>query len=69
MTAVGSTIGLVVALPLPRVFDAMFPDLHTGARILYVMVLLGMLMVAAFATYIPAQRAAHISPIAVLRSQ
>jgi len=69
MTAIGSTFGLVTALPLPRVFGAMFPDLHTGAPMLYAIVLAAMLIVAALATYIPARRAAHVNAIAVLRNQ
>jgi putative ABC transport system permease protein len=69
MIAIGSALGLVIALPLPRVFDAMFPDLHTGAPMLYVIVLAAMLIVAGFATYIPARRAAHVDAIAVLRNQ
>jgi predicted permease len=69
MTAIGSTLGLVIALPLPRLFDAMFPGLHTGAPLLYLIVLTAMLIVAALATYMPARRAAHVNPIAVLRNQ
>lgn len=69
MIAIGSTFGLLAALPLPKVFDAMFPDLHTGAPMLYVFVLVAMLIVAAFAMFIPARRAAHVNAIAVLRNQ
>jgi putative ABC transport system permease protein len=69
MAAIGSGIGLVMALPLPRVFDAMFQGLHFGAPALYVVVLAAMLMVAAFATYVPARRATHVDPTVALREQ
>lgn len=68
LAVIGSSLGLVIALPLPKVFDAMFPDLHTAAPILYLIVLTAILMVTVLATYIPARRAAHVSPIAVLRN-
>ncbi len=69
MAAIGSTIGFVVAVPLPRLFDAMFMGLHFSAPELYPIVLAAMLMVTAFATYIPARGAAQVSPTAALRSE
>ncbi len=69
MTVIGSALGLAIALPLPKLFDAIFPGLHSGAPMLYPIVLTAMLIVAALATYIPARRAARVNPIAVLRNQ
>jgi ABC-type lipoprotein release transport system permease subunit len=68
-TVIGSTLGLAMALPLPKLFDAIFLGLHTGAPVVYLIVLTAMLIVAAVATYIRAQRAARVSPVSVLRNQ
>jgi putative ABC transport system permease protein len=69
MAIVGSALGLAMALPLPRLFNAMFEGLHFGAPGLYVVVLAAILMVATFATYVPARRATHVDPNAALRDQ
>lgn len=69
MAAIGSTLGLVMALPLPRLFDAIFEGLHFGAPELYLVVLAAILMVTAFATYVPARRATQIDPNVALRDQ
>lgn len=69
MAAIGSTLGLIMALPLPRVFDAMFEGLHFGAPELYLVVLATILMVTIFATYVPARRAMRIDPNIALRDQ
>jgi predicted permease len=67
MTAIGTAIGLAMALPLPIVFDAIFFGLHVREPWLYVIVPLAILVVAMSATYIPARRALSVDPIATLR--
>jgi putative ABC transport system permease protein len=69
MAAIGSTLGLVMALPLPRFFDAIFEGLHFGAPELYLVVLAAILMMTTFATYVPARRATQIDPNVALRDQ
>jgi putative ABC transport system permease protein len=67
ISIVGGLVGLAMALPLPRVFSAMFADLHVGEPRIYVVVVIVILLVAISATYIPARRAARIDPIRALR--
>jgi putative ABC transport system permease protein len=69
MATIGSAIGLVVALPLPKVFEAIFDGLHIHEPGLYFLVLAAMLMVTTLATYIPARRATRIDPMAALRDE
>lgn len=65
---IGSAIGLTLAGPLPRLFDSMFEGIHFGAPSVYLVVLAIILMVAAFAAWIPARRASHVDPTAALRN-
>jgi predicted permease len=67
MTLIGGAIGLVMSLPLPKVFAAIFYDLHVAEPRIYILVPITILMVAVLATYIPAQRAARLEPTTALR--
>ena len=69
MTALGGAVGLAMALPLPRIFGAIFYDLHVSEPRLYFLVPLAILMVAMLATYVPAQRAARVDPMRALRQE
>ena len=69
MTAIGAAIGLVLALPLPKVFEAMFYGLHLSEPRLYFIVPVAIVAVAMLATYIPARRATRIDPIAALHQE
>jgi predicted permease len=69
IAAVGSVIGLLVALPLPKVFESMFLGIAFGAPAVYPIVFVAVLMVAMFATYGPARRATHVNPAAALRNE
>jgi putative ABC transport system permease protein len=68
MTGIGAAIGLVMALPLPKIFQAIFNDLHSGEPRLYVIVPIAISVVAVLGTYIPARRASSIDPMMTLRS-
>jgi putative ABC transport system permease protein len=67
MTAIGGAIGFAISLPLPKVFGAMFFDLHVNEPRLYFVVPIIVLIVACLASYIPARRAARVDPIHALR--
>jgi predicted permease len=69
MTAIGAAIGLVLALPLPKVFEAMFYGLHLSEPRLYIIVPIAVIAVAMLATYIPARRATRIDPMAALHQE
>jgi putative ABC transport system permease protein len=69
MAAIGGAIGLAMALPLPKLFGAMFFDLHVSEPRLYVIVPLAVFMVAIVATYFPARRAAGVNPMSALRQE
>jgi putative ABC transport system permease protein len=67
MTAIGAAVGLVLALPLPKLFESIFYDLHVQEPVLYCIVPLAMGTVTMLATYIPARRAMRVDPIVALR--
>jgi putative ABC transport system permease protein len=64
---IGATVGTALAIPLPKVFEAMFFDLHTQDLPLYFVVPALMVFVAMLATYIPARRATRVDPMQALR--
>jgi ABC-type antimicrobial peptide transport system permease subunit len=69
MTAIGTAIGLALALPLPKLFESMFYDIQFREVRLFVVVPLVILIVAMFATYIPARRASRLDPMRALRQE
>ena len=69
MTAIGGIVGLALALPLPRLFDALFFDLHVSEPAVYFIVVVAIVLVALFATYVPARRAARVEPMSALRQE
>ena len=66
---VGSAIGFIVAIPIPKLFDAIFQGVQFGAPAIYPTVLAAILTVSLFAIYIPALRAARVDPKTALRNQ
>src|SRR6266853_446479 len=69
MTSIGAAIGLVLALPLPKIFEDMFYGLHFSEPRLYFIVPMAIIAVAMLATYIPARRATRIDPVAALHQE
>ena len=69
MAALGGAIGTIMALPLPRLFDAIFYGLPTPDLRPYFVAPLAILVVALLATYVPARRAAQVDPMRALRQE
>ena len=69
MTLIGAAIGFALALPLPKIFAAMFFDLHLGEPRIYLFVPGAIFLVALLATYIPARRATRVDPMSALRQE
>ncbi len=69
MAFIGAAIGFAVALPLPKIFAAVFNGIHTGDPRTYVIVLITIFLVSLLATYIPARRASSVDPVAALHSE
>ncbi|HEY6945621.1 MAG TPA: ABC transporter permease [Candidatus Acidoferrum sp.] len=67
MTAIGAAVGVLLALPLPKLFEAIFYDLHIQEPALYFIVPAAMAVVTTLASYIPARRAMRVDPIVALR--
>jgi ABC-type antimicrobial peptide transport system permease subunit len=69
MALIGAAIGLAMALALPKIFEAMFYDLHVGEPGIYVIVAICIFSVALLATYIPARGATRVDPMTALRQE
>jgi predicted permease len=69
IAVIGGCIGLALSLPLPKLFESIFFDLHVREMRLYFFVPLAVLIVAVVATYIPAHRAAGVEPMTALRQE
>jgi putative ABC transport system permease protein len=69
MVCIGSGLGFMAALPLPKVFAAVFNDIDASDPRTYVMVLIATFVVALLASYIPARRASRVDPMTALRSE
>lgn len=69
ITAIASSIGLLLALPLGRLFNSMFPGIQFVSPSVYPAVLAVTIVVAIAATYGPARRATKVDPTAALRSE
>ena len=67
MSAIGVAIGTAMALPLPKLFDSVFFDLHLREPRIFLIVPAVILAVAMLATCIPARRATRVDPIRALR--
>jgi putative ABC transport system permease protein len=69
MALIGGAIGLAMAIPLPKVFNAILIDTNVHEPVLYLVVPVVILAVAILATYIPARWAARVDPMDALRQE
>jgi putative ABC transport system permease protein len=69
LAAIGCTIGLLLALPLPRVFSAIFNSFAPQGPMVAMAVGLIVPVVSMLATFIPARRAASLDPMQALRTE
>jgi putative ABC transport system permease protein len=69
VAAIGSAIGLALAVPLPKMFDSIFLGISFGAVGVYPAVLGVMLTVVMLATWAPALRATRVDPTRALRAE
>jgi putative ABC transport system permease protein len=69
LAAVGSFIGLALALPLPKLFDSIFMGLLFSAPEVYPIVFVAIFIVTIIATYAPARRASRVNPASALRNE
>jgi putative ABC transport system permease protein len=69
VAVIGSAIGLLLSIPLPKLFGSIFEgDLPFSAPIVYPVVIATMLIVVLCATIGPARRATRVNPNAALRN-
>lgn len=69
LALVGSGIGLLGALGISRLIVAGFPGLQTSSAPVLAAITVLLLAVAQLACYLPARRAARISPREALRAE
>ncbi len=69
IAGIGSAVGLLLALPLPWLFDSIFMGLLFSAPGVYPAVFAAILLVCLAATYGPARRAGRVNPAAALRNE
>ena len=67
VTAIGCAAGLALALPMPRLFTAMFNGGFFGGPLTVAVVGVAVALASLLGTYIPARRAARVDPIIALR--
>jgi putative ABC transport system permease protein len=67
LTGIGCAVGLVLALPLPRVFGGLFPEFQPQGPVVAIAVALIVAIVSLLATYIPARRVTNVDPMVALR--
>jgi putative ABC transport system permease protein len=69
-TLIGATIGLLMALPLPTIFNSLFSGvINVSEPRLFFVVPLAISLVTMLATYIPARRALSVDPMVTLRHE
>jgi putative ABC transport system permease protein len=69
IAAFGSAFGLLLALPLPKLFDSIFMGILFSSPAVYPVVFVSIFLVTMLASYGPARRASRVNPAAALRNE
>ena len=69
LAAVGIVVGLGAALAMSRLVQGLLYDVTATDPVTFVLVPIGLLLVAAVASLVPAMRAVRVSPLVALRSE
>jgi putative ABC transport system permease protein len=67
LAVTGAAVGMVVALPLPKVIEGMLHDFRVSGGWVYLLIPAVICAVALLASYVPARRAARVDPMVALR--
>jgi ABC-type antimicrobial peptide transport system permease subunit len=67
LALIGVVVGVAAALALTRLMASLIFGVKTWDPVVFITVTIVLSVVALFATYIPARRAAHIDPLVALR--
>jgi predicted permease len=69
LTGAGAAIGLVVAFAVTRLLSSLLFHVSPADPVTYVLVSLGLIAIAALASYLPSRRAAAVDPSEALRAE
>jgi ABC-type antimicrobial peptide transport system permease subunit len=69
LTGIGAVIGLVVAFAVTRLMSSLLFHVSPADPLTYLLVSLGLVAIAAIASYLPSRRAAAVDPSEALRAE
>jgi ABC-type antimicrobial peptide transport system permease subunit len=69
LTSAGAAIGLVVAFVVMRLMSSLLFHVSPADPLTYLVVSLGLVAIAALASYLPSRRAAAVDPSEALRAE
>jgi putative ABC transport system permease protein len=69
LVVIGTGIGFVISLALPRLFAASFNNFHVASGLILTAAPLAVMFVALVSCYVPARRATRVDPMVALRHE